>query len=682
MTRTALSGALSAASLLATLVVLACQDNDQTAPRPRAPETARSQIYDGAHGGTPHFYFLPPMVPQPHSAGTFDASLTPSVEICALSDNVCTGPLIASFTMTTGSGGSQVRVNTTDQTYAVNWNTGATTLDLTKVYRITVKQLSTELGHCDVRLVNNGSQAKNASTGDDIVLVDGRTLPIKFRIEQGAVAVIGTDGGVARLNDGAVTLTFPAGAVTAPVAVTATPVAPGSESATDASALAGTQYEFQPSPTSFSAPVTLTLKAPDVLPARVNPASLALCKMTGGVCVPITGSVSNVAEHTVSAPVQSFSEYAETTFPEVLYRLGSEWTEPLGWWLHTAGGDLPFPQDISWAYTGPLAAFSPDGASLAYAGGPAMSGKGEGLRPLNLLDVSTMQVRVLETQAECRPLWSPEGSSILIGQRDGNDQNSFAMISPTGTRTNFADLAVGSAQNRWRMLTCSQTWTPTGQVGFTAIRYADTDSLVQGIWVMNRDGSQLRLLVASNADYDPNLGYPSVAWSADGSHVAFYADWVGDVSNGTGIASSGVYVSGGDGANPQLLLRRVRQYQWSPVPGDNRLVLTASGDAYRGDPWGYGSLGNPDSWDWYPDGIYLVNATNGSKTLLVELCGQPACLVADPVNPSWSPDGSRIAVEDWRGGSLFMINADGSGLQTLVPKGPDGIVTAIWRPRP
>ena len=38
----------------------------------------------------------------------------------------------------------------------------------------------------DVALISTG-KAKNAVTGDSIPFVDGRTVPIKFRIEQGAV---------------------------------------------------------------------------------------------------------------------------------------------------------------------------------------------------------------------------------------------------------------------------------------------------------------------------------------------------------------------------------------------------------------------------------------------------------------------------------------------------------------
>src|SRR2546430_3768880 len=71
---------LVATSLLA---VAACSsDRNPTAPRNR-PEFA---ISDGAHqGGTPGFFFLPPLVAQPTTGGAFDAdipTLNPQVAIC------------------------------------------------------------------------------------------------------------------------------------------------------------------------------------------------------------------------------------------------------------------------------------------------------------------------------------------------------------------------------------------------------------------------------------------------------------------------------------------------------------------------------------------------------------------------------------------------------------------------
>ena len=160
-------------SLAVSLLPLACRDvTTPPVSRVRTSAVADRDLSDAAHGGTPHFYFLPPMVAQPNASGT-GVTVSPSVEICALDNGVCTAGPFATYTATTGPGGVAVGSDGNGN-YIVNWHTGAFPLDLTKTYRITVKVLSTELGHCDVLLVDNGSEAKNAATGGDIVLVDGR----------------------------------------------------------------------------------------------------------------------------------------------------------------------------------------------------------------------------------------------------------------------------------------------------------------------------------------------------------------------------------------------------------------------------------------------------------------------------------------------------------------------------
>ena len=73
--------------------------------------------------------------------------------------------------------------NDTDEYYIVNWHTDEFDLNATATYRISVLVEGTELGLADVDVVNSGKDLKNVITGAFIPLKDGRTLPIKFRIE-------------------------------------------------------------------------------------------------------------------------------------------------------------------------------------------------------------------------------------------------------------------------------------------------------------------------------------------------------------------------------------------------------------------------------------------------------------------------------------------------------------------
>ncbi len=189
---------------------------------PRRPGGPNAEISDGAHGTThKFFFFLPPMVPNPtltgtFPTGTFNRFLSPVVQICELAGASCgsTPVVIATFTTTTGPGSETVRL--TGEQYEVNWHTNEFTLNPIIDYRIRVLVEGVELGFADVNVGSTGKELRNVNTNEEIPLVDGRTLPIKFRIEFGAVdycpnsadacarATVGTDGGqlVATDDDG------------------------------------------------------------------------------------------------------------------------------------------------------------------------------------------------------------------------------------------------------------------------------------------------------------------------------------------------------------------------------------------------------------------------------------------------------------------------------------------------
>ncbi len=144
-------------------------------------------IHDGAHSGEDqHFFFLPPMAPEPLLNGQFDGSLDPVVEIVDLSDN----SVIETFTMTACVGSESIRVEPAYEHYIVNWHTNQNMLNEQVTYRIYVfipaNPVNIELGFADVDVVNSGKELKNVDTGEYIAIKNGRTLPVKFRIETGA----------------------------------------------------------------------------------------------------------------------------------------------------------------------------------------------------------------------------------------------------------------------------------------------------------------------------------------------------------------------------------------------------------------------------------------------------------------------------------------------------------------
>src|SRR2546428_7188883 len=164
----------------AAMLAAACQDR-------QSPTAAPSfLIQDAAHGGNPHFYWLPPMTRQPSFTGTFDAKLSPTVEIRELpAGTACGARDPITFTTTTGPGSETIRVD--GQLYIVNWHTKAFNLNSACTYRIRFLVAELQLGLADVDVVDNGVQLKRVETDQFVPLLDDGTLAIKARVELGAV---------------------------------------------------------------------------------------------------------------------------------------------------------------------------------------------------------------------------------------------------------------------------------------------------------------------------------------------------------------------------------------------------------------------------------------------------------------------------------------------------------------
>src|SRR6267143_3182572 len=195
----------------ALLIVEACASGDRpTAPR-LGPEFA---ISDGVHeGGTPGFYFLPPIVAQPAFSGSFDAdieTLNPQIAICDITDgpdNNCggAGGTSAVIVFTTTSTPA-ITVDPTTEQYGVSWDTRAAGFDADHTYRVHVtagaEGARRELGFADVLLTTKPGQAKHVAPGDLIVVKDGRPLPIHFRIEAGIVGSVSVSAATASVATG------------------------------------------------------------------------------------------------------------------------------------------------------------------------------------------------------------------------------------------------------------------------------------------------------------------------------------------------------------------------------------------------------------------------------------------------------------------------------------------------
>jgi Tol biopolymer transport system component len=161
------------------------------------------------------------------------------------------------------------------------------------------------------------------------------------------------------------------------------------------------------------------------------------------------------------------------------------------------------------------------------------------------------------------------------------------------------------------------------------------------IYMVNGDGGGLsRLTENAGMDQMP-------AWSPDGRLIAFVSDR--DAAVGTTPATRDVYVMNADGSGQRRLTQNSRNNVhpvWSP---DGSRVAYVS--QYR---------------------IHVIRADGSGET-------QVSPWDASLAIPVWSPDGLRIAA--WTaasGGSLYVVNSDGSSPQVLAHSGfPAG---PIWSP--
>jgi hypothetical protein len=231
-----------ALSLLILAGLVACQDQGPSGLM--APMDSQAAFSDAIHGsGNARFYLLPPMVPNPSPDGIFNPLLQPRVAVCPV-DELNNGPApgcanpVADFDMASG-----ITIPDGAEHYQVDWNTGAPPGVATGItYQIRF-YLSTQpnallLGYAEVQFESNMAAVKNIQTNEMIALVDGQTLPVRFRAEEGiscagevdcGEGVVGPDGGVVTTADGYAGVSIPDGALNEDVLITIRQVHPDSQ---------------------------------------------------------------------------------------------------------------------------------------------------------------------------------------------------------------------------------------------------------------------------------------------------------------------------------------------------------------------------------------------------------------------------------------------------------------------
>ncbi len=218
------------------------------------------------------------------------------------------------------------------------------------------------------------------------------------------------------------------------------------------------------------------------------------------------------------------------------------------------------------------------------------------------------------------------------------------------------------------------------------LAYADADSPGGALWIMDGDDDRFRLTTGVVQDAQPT-------WSPDGTKIAFAR-----IDNTATEGYSSIWVIGRDGSNLRQLATSDclnRDPAWSP--DGTKIAFWSSRDHCDGAKSDYGdyelyvlnlinsettrlaTATNSEVPAWSPDSKTIAFASDGyggdgMEIVLVGADGKNprriTTMNGDDTYPAWSPDGARIAFRSDRGdGGIFTMKTDGSDVQLVVAGG-------------
>ena len=180
---------------------------------------------------------------------------------------------------------------------------------------------------------------------------------------------------------------------------------------------------------------------------------------------------------------------------------------------------------------------------------------------------------------------------------------------------------------------------------------------------MNGDGSS-PTQITTNGFFN---GYPSL--SPDGTKILVLSNMAGVIDSGIGTSILQMYTMNVDGTKPTRITKDDQRYLdpvWSP---DGSKIAFAS------------SVKDKDTYQGYHYELFTANADGSNKTKITT-GEQRSGYVTDSINPSWSPDSSKLSFTSnkTRYYSIYTINADGSNQNKISLKETTNYEEQSWSP--
>jgi Tol biopolymer transport system component len=177
---------------------------------------------------------------------------------------------------------------------------------------------------------------------------------------------------------------------------------------------------------------------------------------------------------------------------------------------------------------------------------------------------------------------------------------------------------------------------PSGPSAGGPIAFNASDGTSSQIFVTSPDGSDLRQVTQFGEGGTPGFHFTEVEWAPDGKTIYFTGNRADDESGAPAL-----WAVDPDGSNVRELGAAGKPIFSIDVGADGRIV------ALRGQVPAERAL-------------VVLDADGGSE--------QPVTQGQIDLDPTWTPDGAIVFVRaSAEGSGLFRVNADGSGLQQLVP---------------